>query len=70
MKEVTGVIKVPSTIYYIQVGKEEIEVPHRIYNEITHSLANGDYWAFDETKQTFVKYGTQLSLFESSEGEK
>lgn len=64
MKEVTGVIKVPSTEYYIQVGKRQIEVPKKIYNQIMYSLANGDYWVFDEENQTFIKYGTQLNLFE------
>lgn len=70
MKEVTGVIKVPATIYYIQVGEVKIEVPEGIYNQIMHSLANGDHWVFDNEKHIFIKYGTQLNLFEERGFEK
>lgn len=70
MKRVTGIIKVPATIYYIEVGERKVEVPEGIYNQVMHSLANGDYWVFDDKKHIFIKYGTQLSLFEEREMEK
>lgn len=69
MQRVTGVVKVPSTIYYIRVGERDVEVPEGIYNQIMHSLANGDYWVFDDEGHIFIKYGTQLNLFEDSESE-
>lgn len=69
LKSVTGVGHRPTTVYFIDVEGRQIEVEKNVYDKIMRSLSNGSIWVFDEEKQRFLKYGTQINLFKKLEEE-
>lgn len=64
-KEVTGITKVPTTRYFVNIGEEQeaIEVSKHVFEKVMRSLSNGDLWVYNEVKG-LLKYGTQLNLFD------